>query len=61
MREKYESLALTQLKELAKVRGIKGVSAMKKNDVVEANRMSQAEFKRMMKQYLHSEGRQAFA
>ena len=32
-----------------------------KNDVVEANRMSQAEFKRMMKQYLHSEGRQAFA
>lgn len=36
MREKYESLALTQLKELAKVRGIKGVSAMKKNDVVEA-------------------------
>lgn len=36
MREKYESLALTQLKELAKVRGIKGVSAMKKSDVVEA-------------------------
>lgn len=36
MREKYESLALTQLKGLAKVRGIKGVSAMKKNDVVEA-------------------------
>ena len=30
MREKYESLALVQLKELAKVRGIKGVSAMKK-------------------------------
>lgn len=36
MREKYESLALVQLKELAKVRGIKGVSAMKKADVVEA-------------------------
>lgn len=36
MREKYESLALAQLKELAKVRGIKGVSAMKKSDVVEA-------------------------
>jgi transcription termination factor Rho len=36
MREKYESLALTQLKELAKVRGLKGTSAMKKADLVEA-------------------------
>lgn len=36
MREKYESLALADLKELAKTRGIKGVSAMKKADVVEA-------------------------
>lgn len=36
MREKYESLALTVLKDLAKARGIKGVSAMKKEDVVEA-------------------------
>ncbi len=36
MREKYESLALVQLKELAKVRGIRGVSAMKKAEVVEA-------------------------
>ncbi|MBQ9142304.1 MAG: transcription termination factor Rho [Lachnospiraceae bacterium] len=36
MREKYESLALTQLRELAKVRGIKGSSTMKKAEVVEA-------------------------
>ena len=36
MREKYESLALTDLKEIAKVRGIKGTSTMKKADVVEA-------------------------
>lgn len=36
MREKYESLALTNLKELAKARGIKGTSAMKKAQVVEA-------------------------
>ncbi len=36
MREKYESLALADLKELAKVRGIKGVSTMKKSEVVEA-------------------------
>ena len=36
MREKYESLSVGILKELAKARGIKGVSVMKKNDVVEA-------------------------
>ncbi|MDE7282127.1 MAG: transcription termination factor Rho [Lachnospiraceae bacterium] len=36
MREKYESLALANLKELAKVRGIKGASTMKKADLVEA-------------------------
>ncbi len=36
MREKYESLALLQLKELAKVRGLKGTSAMKKAELVEA-------------------------
>jgi len=36
MREKYESLALLQLRELAKIRGIKGVSVMKKAELVEA-------------------------
>ncbi len=36
MREKYESLALVQLKELAKVRGLKGTSGMKKAEIVEA-------------------------
>ena len=36
MREKYESLALLQLKELAKIRGIKGASTMKKAQLVEA-------------------------
>lgn len=36
MREKYESLALVDLKEIAKSRGIKGISAMKKADVIEA-------------------------
>ena len=35
MREKYESLSLVVLKDLAKVRGIKGVSAMKKSELVE--------------------------
>ncbi len=35
MRAKYESLQLAQLKELAKARGLKGVSVMKKADLVE--------------------------
>ena len=36
MREKLESLSLAVLKELAKEKGIKGVSTMKKKDLVEA-------------------------
>ncbi len=36
MREKYESLALAVLKDLAKSRGIHGTSTMKKAEVVEA-------------------------
>ena len=35
MREKYESLALVDLKAIAKARGLKGTSAMKKSDLVE--------------------------
>ncbi len=35
MREKYESLSLPVLKELAKSRGIKGISGMRKPDLVE--------------------------
>ncbi len=36
MREKYESLALVDLKEIAKARGMKGTSGMKKADIIEA-------------------------
>ena len=36
MREKYESLALADLKEIAKARGIKGTSGMKKAEIIEA-------------------------
>ena len=36
MREKYESLSLAVLKDLAKARGLKGVSAFKKADLIEA-------------------------
>ena len=35
-REKYESLALSALKDLAKARNIKGTSLMKKSEIVEA-------------------------
>ena len=36
MREKYESLSATVLRDLAKSRGIKNTSTMKKADLVEA-------------------------
>ena len=36
MREKYESLALADLRAIAKGRGIKGTSTMKKSEIVEA-------------------------
>ena len=35
MREKYETLPLATLKDLAKARGIKGISTMKKAQVIE--------------------------
>ena len=39
MREKYESLSLATLKDLAKARGLKGVSALKTGiDRVNASR-----------------------
>lgn len=36
MREKYESLAVGVLRDLAKARGLKGVSRLKKEELVEA-------------------------
>lgn len=36
MREKYESLSLAVLKDLAKARGMRGISTMKKGDLIEA-------------------------
>lgn len=35
MREKYQSLALADLKAIAKVRGLKGISLLKKGDLIE--------------------------
>jgi transcription termination factor Rho len=35
MREKYESLALTELKEIAKARGLKKISALRKAELIE--------------------------
>ena len=36
MKEKYETLSLTVLKDLAKARGMRGISAMKKSDLIQA-------------------------
>ena len=35
MREKYESLSLGALKEIAKARGMRGISTLKKSELVE--------------------------
>ena len=35
MREKYESLPLAELKKIAKVRGLKGISVMRKPELIE--------------------------
>ncbi len=43
MREKYESIAVAELRELAKIREIKGASAMKKAELVEAMLLKDAE------------------
>lgn len=49
MREKYETLPLATLKDLAKARGIKGISAMKKAEVIEA--MLQEDEKEQQKEH----------
>ena len=36
MKEKYETLSLAVLKDVAKARGLKGTSALKKSDLIDA-------------------------
>ena len=36
MKEKYESLSLTALRDVAKARGLRGISTLKKAELVEA-------------------------
>ena len=38
MKEKYESLSLATLKDLAKARGLKGISTMRKPELIERMR-----------------------
>lgn len=53
MREKYESLSLSVLRDLAKARGMKGISALKKSDLIE--RMLQEDQKDETKQQKETE------
>ena len=48
MRERYESLSASELREVAKARGLKGISALRKDELVE--RMVQEDEKDREKQ-----------
>ena len=48
MREKYESLSASELREVAKARGLKGLSGLRKEELVE--RMLQEDAKEQEKQ-----------
>ena len=50
MREKYESLSLSALRDVAKARGIKNISTMKKSDLVEAMLMEDEKVKEANKE-----------
>ena len=55
MREKYESLPLAELKAVAKARGIKGLSTMKKDEVVEAMLMEDEREKKEARLWISKE------
>ena len=52
MREKYLSLSLESLKEIAKARGLKGISTLKKSELVE--RMVQEDEKERQEKEINS-------
>ena len=47
MKEKYESLSLATLKDLAKARGLKGISTMRKNRLQKMSRLFPEQQKRI--------------
>ena len=49
MREKYSTLSMAQLRELAKVRGIKGIFSMHKEELVDALVAEEEEFRKQEK------------
>ena len=53
MREKYESLSLAVLKDLAKARGMKGISTLRKPALIE--RMLEEDAKEAVKEKTHRE------
>ena len=56
MREKYESLSLAVLKDLAKTRGLKGISAMKKAELIERMLQEDEKENRADRQDTHRKG-----
>jgi len=58
MREKYETIAVADLRELAKIRGIEGAASMKKAEVIEAM-LALDEAEKKEKRYTVSAAREA--
>ena len=54
MREKYESLSLATLKDLAKARGLKGISTLRKPELI--NRMLEEDEKEAAQKDACTEG-----
>jgi transcription termination factor Rho len=58
MREKYESLSLATLRDVAKTRGIKNISTMKKGEIVEAMLMEDEKLKEASKEVTKEENKE---
>ena len=59
MREKYESLSLATLKDLAKARGLKGISTLRKPELIERMLQEDAKEEQEKKETASAEEEQA--
>ena len=61
MREKYESLSLSVLRDLAKARGLRGISTLKKADLIQKMLLEDEKGKNTESGTRHERGRRKAA